>query len=289
MNKDKRPPFEKISNKEQTIRSRKKVLRRLRKSPWDVWLLAKLSYLYWEEGKYQEALKAGKKAFKLAPYNPIIMWDYGRALYMNRRISESLEIYKKILRKKPKTISEIMKWSESKVRDFQNTCGFEIALCYIQLDRLGSAIRWLENNLANRSPGIRNYYPVQIVKKKLQRLTELKAKIDNKEPRLWISLLEVKVLKKNKRIKYKKGFTNGLAIAKSAKEAENCLRNALLDMGYILILAENTEEYEKRILKFIVDDKLKEIASSVRKNKTPKFGIFHMYPTTNRLSRVREN
>jgi len=266
-----------LQDKKKLDQLKRKISKQLRKSPKDAWLLAKLSYIYFEEGNCRKALKAGEQAYNLAPDNPVVMWDYGRSLYLARHFPDSLKIFKKILYQSPKSISEKLGWNRSKTSDLQNTCRYEIALCYIQLDDLALAIRWLKNHLSHRGPGIRSFYSIGAVKRKFNHVKRLKHDIDRNKPRLWISLLEFNKLNKNKRIKYRKGFTNGLVIARTAKEAVNLFKDGLLEMGLNLISAEETEEYERRILKYKVDDKLKELAFLAMKDKIPQFSKCYMY------------
>jgi tetratricopeptide (TPR) repeat protein len=241
-------------------------------------LLARLSYAYFEEGNYEKAFEISSKACRHAPHNPLVMWDHARALFGIKRPSESLRILRRILRMSTRKISETMKWRENKVVDFQNTCRFEMALCYIQLDRLALAIRWMERHLSHRRSGLRSYYLIDSVKRTLNRTKALKKKTDNNERRLWISFMEVESLKRDKRIKYRRGFTTGLTIARFAKEAEDSLKKALANWDFRLLRAESTEEYARRVLKFRVTDEVDELASKVRKTKAPQFTEFHMYP-----------
>jgi tetratricopeptide (TPR) repeat protein len=249
------------------------------RDPTNGWLWGELSYIYFEERQSEKSLKAAQRAIALAPNNSAIMWDYGRALYLARRTRESLEMYRKILKKAPKVISAETGFSISKARDLQNSCRYEIALCYLQFDKLASATKWLQTHLANRVSGIRNYYCARGVKKKLRQIRNLQKKIQNAEARVWISLLEIEDLRKNRRRKYRRGFTNALVMARSKSEAMVCLRKALTELGYRLISSEGTEEFERRCLKSKVDDELRKLATVVLQKNTPQFGRFCMYPS----------
>jgi hypothetical protein len=172
----------------------------------------------------------------------------------------------------------MMGGSPSKAADLQNTCRYDIALCYLQLNRLALAAKWLKTHLSHRRPGIRAYYSMSSVRKLLKRINSLKEKIDNNKPRLWISLLEIETTKKRTGIKYRRGFTNGLVIARSVPEAERRLGEALSAMEFRLIRAKGTEECEKRALRFSLPNGIKKLACSARKTQTAQFTKIVMYP-----------
>ena len=249
-----------------------------KKSPKDYWLLAKRSYINFERGNYNESLKEAEKAYKLAPDNPVIMWVYGRALYITRKTDKSLAIFKKIIRKNPKRIAESLGWTKNKAQDLINTCRFEIAHCYIQLNRLKLAERLLERHLFYRNYINKNYYSIGSARKTLNLIKQIKRQEIIKKPRIWISLLEVKKAPNDKNLKYSGGFTNGLVVARTKNESLRYFDKDLNEMGYKLIRSEDTEEFERRCLKSKISDEIKKLANIAKKTKKSQFGTFVMYP-----------
>ncbi len=185
---------------------------------WTYVVLANESFNYFEKGPYKKTLKKGREAYGLSPSNPVAMWHCARALYISRQGRKAIEILKSVLSQKPSAIADQMRWSDAMIADFYNTCRFEMALCYLQLGKLGLATHWLEKHLSNRISGASSYYKKASVQKMLRRVTTVRHVISNRQTRLWISLLEVKRSKVDRRVKYKRGFTNGLVMARSLSE-----------------------------------------------------------------------
>ena len=244
---------------------------------WQYVVLAE-SCKHFEEGPLKKKLKNGTEAYRLSPDNPVVMWNCAHALYRARQNRKALDILKSVLKQKPSTIADHTHWSDAKIADFYNTCRFEIALCYLQLGKLDLATHWLEKHLSNRVSGARSYYGKASVQKLLRRVTTVRRVISNRRTRLWISLLEVKQSKVDRRVKYERGFTSGLVMARTKRQALNKLVVELDTIGFHLISAEDTEEFDLRCLKYEIDKDFKKLADSVRRTGETRFGVFHMYP-----------
>ena len=269
--------IENLLSDEDWKKAQKVLLRELRKSPGNAWLLTRLSQAYFGDGDYKRALKASEKAYAVAPDEPLVLWDYAEALYMLRQWPFSLKLFRRILAKKIDTLLNARygaRWAKA----LRNACRFKIGVCYIQINKLGFAIQWLEKYLSNSGRGIANWYSTDEVRRILERVVQLKSRIDKNRARLWVSLLEVEVLSGRTHSKYTKGFTNGLVMGRSAKEAIAVFERELSNIGYKLIRAEDTEEFEKRCLNVEVDDELRNLASAAEREHIAKFGTFCMYP-----------
>lgn len=258
--------------------TRKELVRRLRKRPDDILLLTSLVNAHLEEGAYAKALEVSSKAYAAAPANPLVLWDHARALYMNRRPLDAVVLHRKTLKKQVATIARSLCWPEEKARQFRNMTRFDLALCYIQLDRLTLAAAMLRDYIAHcrRGPC---YYSPDLAMAKLHSLERLRRQAEHHSIRLWISLLEVKVLDRRRRTKYRKGFTNGLTMARTRNEAVAVLRAGLAGLGYELIAAEDTEEFDRRLLKAEVPDSTRALAEEVRRDRESRFTSFCMYPS----------
>jgi hypothetical protein len=256
----------------------KELARKVRKQPEDVLLLASLADAYLEEGVYAKALEVSSRAHALAPRNPLVLWDHARALYMNTRFADAATLHKKILKKRVATIARSMRWPEEKACHFQNTTRFDLALCYIQLDKFALAAEMLRDyiTLCRSRPC---YHSPALARAKLRSLERLSREAERRSSRLWISLVEVKARTGGRRTKYRRGFTNGLAMARTCSEAVTGLRTGMAELGYELITAEDTEEFERRLLKTEVPNSTKALAEEVRRDKKPRFTDFCMYPS----------
>jgi len=255
---------------------RKKLLRKLRRYPTKVILLTYLSNAYFEEGKYKKALQASIKAYSRMPENPLVLWDYAHALYMNSEFSKSLRFFKTIMCMRPTTIAKSMTWKIEYAKEFLNASRFNIALCYIQLDKFSLAIRALETYL-KRIPDCGAYYSPKLAKEKLKNLLRLNAKIVNKESRVWMVFMEIRETSAKKSAKYVKGFTYGFVLSKTAHSATLSLKKELDALGFELVDTEDITEYERARLKSKLPEETVKLALEAKRSKRPQFADFSMY------------
>jgi len=149
--------------------ARKVLLKELKRSSQDHFLLSRLSTTYYEEYKYQKALEIAEKAFKIAPYCPLVLWDYAGTLSMLDRCDEAIAIWKRLLKRGVERIaygacSEGIRDAKSLLND----CRYRIGLCYHELGKKSLAIRYIQEHLAHRQPGIPSIYSIREVKKALR-------------------------------------------------------------------------------------------------------------------------
>jgi tetratricopeptide (TPR) repeat protein len=264
--------------------ARKELMRRVREQPANAFFLADLVGAYLAEGVYAKALEASSKAYALAPTNPLVLWEHARALYMNERFADATVLHKRNLKKGVGTIARLLRWPDESARQLRNASRFDLALCYIQLDRPALAIRMLRAYLAQcrRKP----YYSPDSARVKLRSLESLESQAKQQSLRLWISFLDIKALAARRQTRYKKGFTNGLVMARTRREAVVALRASLSAIGYELVKAEDTEEFDRRMLKTRLPDSTRKFADEVRRDGTARFTCFCMYPSR-RNPRIR--
>jgi tetratricopeptide (TPR) repeat protein len=256
--------------------TRRELVHRISKQPDDVFLLSSLANAYLEEGEYLKALEVSSKAHALAPTNPLVLWDHARALYMNERYADAVMLHRRILKNRVVTIAARMHWSRDKAKRFQNACRFDLALCYIQLDRLSLAATMLSSYVVRCRDGS-FYYSPDLARAKLRCLTKLKVQARRHSMRLWISFLEIRKPSVGGRVKYTRGFTNGLVMARTHNDAIAKLHAGITELGYELVAAEDTEEFDRRCLKTQLPESTLSIAEQVRKDRSPHFTEFCMY------------
>jgi len=280
MNRRRRITIEKYLQQKKWHKAQKAILDELKTNKKDAWLLIRLSRTYLNMGIYKRATEIAARSFRLAPHNPEVLWDYGEALYAEEKFTESLKIFKKLLNLSVSEFQNKMGHPKAWGRILKNACRFKIANCHLQMRRLALGIYWLQLYIRNYAKGAKNPYPLRFVRKRLEEVKRLKKDVENREPIVWISLLEVKTNADNRAARgdIMKAFTNGLVFAKSAKAAEKTFKDELSIMGLDLISAENTEEYIRRCLNRGVDDELRKLAKIVAKKKNAQFGVFCTYP-----------
>lgn len=253
--------------------ARKLLLREIRRYSNNSWLLTRLSFVYYNEGKYSKALEISEKAYLIDPNDPVVLWDYARVLLEKDRIIDSIRIFKKLIRMNNKTFytkGHNKRWSLG----IKNDCLFWIAVGYLRLNRLDLAAKYFSQHIANRKRGRPTECSIKKARNFLRGIEKLKEKVNQNELRLWTSLIEVKPFRGPEVTRIKGAYTNGLVMSLSARKAESEFRKRLLEMGYKIVSIEDTEEFERRCLKVDVDQDLKRLAIKVRRTHAAQFDHF---------------
>lgn len=253
--------------------ARKLLLREIRRYPHDSWLLTRLSFVYYNEQKYEKALEMSEKAYRIDPHDPVVLWDNARALLEKDRISESVRIFKTLIRMSVRALSA-KGYNRRWLLGIKNDCRFWVAVGYLRLDRLDLAAKYFRQNLANRKRGRPTECSINEARNFLRGIEKLKKKITNNELRLWISLMEVRPTRGQEVARFKGAYTNGLVMAHSAREAESRLKKRLGHMGYKVVSVEDTEEFERRCLKFEVEQYLRKLAAKAKRTRSAQFDLF---------------
>ncbi|GAG36982.1 unnamed protein product, partial [marine sediment metagenome] len=132
-------------------RAREAIMKELRECPDDHWLLTTLALTYYEEHRYQMALRVSRKAVKLAPHCPLVLWDYAGALDMVGREREAIEVWKKLLKRGVHSVAygpcgEGLAYAWSLLNDSR----YSIACSYLDLGKVALGIRYLRAHIAHR-------------------------------------------------------------------------------------------------------------------------------------------
>ena len=147
--------------------ARKIIESELKKEPEDHWLLTRLSSTYYEQNDYSKALETSKKAYKISPNCPLVLWDYACALDMLKNEMEAIELWKKIISFGLEKVAhdecgEGVRWAKSIIND----CRYRIASSYFDLKNYTKAKVFLEAHIKNRKRGQPSLYGLKEVKKK---------------------------------------------------------------------------------------------------------------------------
>jgi tetratricopeptide (TPR) repeat protein len=127
--------------------------------PNDFWLLTKQGSVYHEMKNYKKALEFSKKALKLAPDSPLVLWDHACNLDMLGKEKEAIAAWNKIISfgvteiafKKTK---EGKRWAESIVNDSL----LRIAVSYLEIGDKNLALEYLKKYFLNRRLGMPSSY-----------------------------------------------------------------------------------------------------------------------------------
>lgn len=163
--------IEKAIAKDDWVKARTLIQSELQKEPDSHWLLTRLALTYYEERKYEAALRCSQKSLLLQPHCPLALWDCAGALAMLGRDAEAIDIYKRLIKRGAEAIAygdcgEGIVRARGLVAD----CWYRISKCQLALGKKRSARSGLEKHLSLRGPGCRSIYPVRDVKKELARL-----------------------------------------------------------------------------------------------------------------------
>lgn len=145
----------------------------LRTEPNVHWLWERLGAACYEQRRYEEALRYAEKALEIMPKCSLALWDKAGALHMLGRVSEAIDLYRKLLRKGLEGIarepcSEGRAWARALVSDSYYLLG----LCYVSTHERIKAIRAIRQSLDLRGPGVQSIYPIAMVRDTLSKVQE---------------------------------------------------------------------------------------------------------------------
>jgi len=141
------------------------------KMPDDHWIITQLAEVNYEMHNYDLALQLAEKAILLAPNCPLVINDYANMLYIHENYSESINLWKRLLKKGAKRIAkdECGEGINAAV-SLLNDCRFRIAVAYQHINDIKSAIHYLKLHLKNRRRGIFSNFTKSEVLKRIEKL-----------------------------------------------------------------------------------------------------------------------
>ncbi len=157
-------------DQEEWSKARRLISYARKNEPKSHWLLTRLNSAYLGEHRDLEALAASKKAFKLAPHCPLILWDYANVLAILKQHQQAIRIWKKLLARGVDRIAfdecgEGLRWARSLVND----CLYRIGASLGELGKPRLAQCYIQEHLSHRSPGTPSIYSRAFVKRRLKK------------------------------------------------------------------------------------------------------------------------
>jgi tetratricopeptide (TPR) repeat protein len=151
--------------------ARRLIRTELKRKPRNHWLLTRLGLTYYEERAYRASLSYSRKALKLAPQCPLVLWDYAGTLQMLGRHRAALRVYGTLLSHGVEKIGygecgEGRAWARGLIADSL----YRQAHSYKELKEQKAAIDSYRKHLRMRGPGCKSIYAVQTVKNELSEL-----------------------------------------------------------------------------------------------------------------------
>jgi tetratricopeptide (TPR) repeat protein len=132
----------------------------LRRAPSHHWLLTRLGLTYYEQRQYRKALLLHRKAMRIAPRCPLVIWDYAGALDMLGHKKEALELWRRLVSRGAQRLAfgpcgEGTQWARSLIAD----CYYRIARVLEEQHQRKRAVSAYEEHLSRRTRGARSIYP----------------------------------------------------------------------------------------------------------------------------------
>jgi len=165
--------IEKLSSEQKWEEVRALLLELLKNDPNDHWLLTQLSETYYEEKRYEESLLIVARALIMAPYCPLVLWDYAGTFDMLERDEEAIAIYKRLIGRGVSRLAygecgEGIRWARSLVND----CRYRLGLIYARVGKYETAQKYIKIHIRFRSNNCSSIYKLRDVRKDLISIQE---------------------------------------------------------------------------------------------------------------------
>jgi len=147
----------------------RELLKRLKAKPNDIELLRLLRNLYWEKKDDQKAFKIAKKAYILAPDDPMVLWGYATCMSNIHKEHDAVKLYKRILKKRNETlVKNIEIKTPIRAQGFKLDACVRIGECYADIGDYENAITYYKNYISEKKEDIPSEYRIREVKKYLK-------------------------------------------------------------------------------------------------------------------------
>lgn len=139
------------------------------------WLYSTLSSCYYELRDYDTALSYAKKAYKLKPNSPLVLWDYASVLIMLKKEERGIKLLQRIQdMDEDLTLYGFPAPNIGWMRSLKNDANFLIGKAYYTICEDDLAKQFLLEHLSNRGRGRESIYPKKLVLKYLKKIGEPK-------------------------------------------------------------------------------------------------------------------
>lgn len=160
--------IERLIDERRWTKARARLQEELVYNPADHWLWLALSLTYYEQKKYEQALKCSEWAIHLKPACPLALWHYAGSLYMCGRGAAALAIWTSILSLEVEEVAfgdhgEGMDWALQLINDVQ----FRVARYYQSIGRDELAGGAFAKYVHNRQHGVGSIYDLAVAQRYL--------------------------------------------------------------------------------------------------------------------------
>ncbi len=163
--------IERLIKKKQWSRARAALQEALALDPDDHWLWMHLGLTYYEQKKYEPALKCCEHAIRLAPDCALAKWHFAGALAMTGHERQALEIWSSMLQDDVEEIAfgdhgEGMDWALQLLNDVH----FRMGRCWQHLGLDDLARQSFQKYLHNRRHRVKSIYDVNVAERCLREI-----------------------------------------------------------------------------------------------------------------------
>ncbi len=151
-----------LFEQEKWSHARQLLLSELDRDPDSHWLRTRLGTTYYEERDYDRALREVKKAYRLAPNCPLVLWDYAGNLDALGRKKQAIGVYNRLLSKGVEAVGyeecgEGIPWAMAVLTD----CYYRLGICHADLGDMETAAKYFTTYLmVRRSSPVDSIYSV---------------------------------------------------------------------------------------------------------------------------------
>lgn len=141
------------------------------KYPKEYFLYTELSSAYYVLEDKEKCLYNSIRAYNIEPRDPLVIYNYAMALYLNENYLESLAYFSKIYKKPIHKIAfglygEGIKWAKS----LKNDSCYMIGISYSELNNYNKAVYYVSKHLRHRNRGLYSDFSKEQVENKLKSL-----------------------------------------------------------------------------------------------------------------------
>jgi tetratricopeptide (TPR) repeat protein len=126
---------------------------------------------YYKRDDLTKVLRLCARAYRLAPKDPYVIWDYASVLEESGHEREALKLFRRLLARKPERLICVADGRDREwVRGIRNDCRLMIGFCYFELHRSSLAEKWLRDYLRHLGPHTPSLYERSVATQALESL-----------------------------------------------------------------------------------------------------------------------
>jgi tetratricopeptide (TPR) repeat protein len=152
--------IEELLAREKWDDARKRLQKELAREPESHWLLTQLGVTYYEQGRYQEALRHFLASLEIVPDCPLTLWNLAGTLDALGKPEEAIAIYTWLIRSKATPAEDPCWESEVWTNALKTDCVYRLGVCFEHQGRKDSAEHCFRRYIDLLLAGMNGSYPI---------------------------------------------------------------------------------------------------------------------------------